>query len=160
MTEVLRIQFQHQLASGWCWAAVSAMVASWYAQGNASPTQCAIASKTLGIPGCCGATIPDICNRLWSLDSALGVIGHFSGMQQNGGMNVVVGEIGNGRPVGALMRYWSGLSHYVLVTGYSQEQQLIVVCDPAGSSAFSTPAAVFFNNYNNGAVFAGWYLTQ
>lgn len=162
MERALPISFQQQLTSAWCWAAVASMVSDWYSRagGGQSLSQCGVANSTLNTPCCTPSGINPSCSKLWGLDQALTTIRHYAGAGSSGGFNVVTNQIDAGRPIGALMKYWSGIFHFVLVSGYSAERQLIVVCDPAGLRPFSTPVASFFGNYNNGAVWSGWYFTQ
>jgi|SRR6267154_54844 len=162
MDRVLKVPFQQQQTSVWCWAAVAAMVSGWYSQqtGGARPTQCAVAAATLGVPSCCpGSSIDPNCLRLWGLDLALQSVGHFAGKATSGGLGTIAGEVNANRPLGALIQY-PGVVHFVLVSGYSDTQELIVVCDPAGEQPFSIPVTVFFSNYNNSGSWGAWYFTS
>jgi hypothetical protein len=162
MDKVLNVAFQRQQTSAWCWAAVASMVSGWYSQqsGSSPLSQCAVAAVTLELPSCCSSSsIDPNCVRLWGLDDALSKTGHYAGTNTSGDLNTVIGQIDAERPLAALINY-PGIVHFVLVTGYSVTQQLIVICDPAGSQPFSTPVTAFFSNYNNGGVWGGWYFTK
>jgi len=163
MDRVLNVTFQQQQTSAWCWAAVASMVSVWYAQetGGSALSQCGVAAATLRVPSCCSSSsVNPACIRLWGLDGALGAAGHFAGTGSSGGLDTVKGQIDVGQPIGALIKYWNGIFHFVLVNGYSDTQQLLVVCDPAGGQPFSIPVNVFFSNYNNGGFWGGWYFTK
>lgn len=162
MDKVLSVTFQQQQTAAWCWAAVASMVSGWYAQTTGSPaqSQCEVAAATLpDVSNCCSSSSinPD-CIKLWVLDQALAAVGHFAGTGASGDLSTVIDQINSGQPLAALIEY-NGISHFVLVTGYSDTQQLIVVCDPAGNRSFSTPVTSFFSNYNNGGIWGGWYFT-
>jgi hypothetical protein len=162
MDKVLSLNFQQQQTTAWCWAAVASMVSGWYAQNTdgQAMSQCDVASATLpDVSSCCsaGSINPD-CIKLWVLDQALAAVGHFAGTGDVSDLDTVIGQINANRPLGALIEY-SGITHFVLVTGYSDTRQLVVVCDPAGSQPFSTPVTAFFSNYNNGGTWGGWYFT-
>lgn len=161
MDKVLNVGFQRQETSVWCWAAVGSMVSEWYAQqsGSAALSQCGVAAVTLSLPSCCSpSSVNPNCLRLWGLDQALSKSGHFAGSGGSPNLATVVSEINANRPIAAMIRY-PGIIHFVLVTGYSDGQQLLVVCDPAGSQAFSTPISAFFSKYNNAGSWGGWYFT-
>ena len=114
----------------------------------------------LGLTDCCSdSSVNPNCVQLWDPDKALAAIGHFAGTEGEGSLATVVGQINALHPLGALIKFWSGIFHVVLVTGYSDSQQLIVVCDPAASQAFSVPVNAFFSNYNNAGYWGGWYFT-
>ena len=161
MDRALGVTFQGQQTAAWCWAAVASMVSGWYSQsGGRSLTQCEVAATTLGLPSCCSSSsIDPNCVRLWGVDDALFKTGHYAGAGTSGDLNTVIGQINANCPLAALIRY-PGILHCVLVTGYSDTQQLIVVCDPAGGQPFSTPVGAFFSNYNNGGLWGGWYFTK
>ena len=138
------------------------MTSDWYEHqhGGQGLSQCDVATRALNLPCCSPSSVNPECVRLWGLDQALGAIGHFAGKGGSPDFNTVVNQVNQGRPLGALMKYWSGIFHFVLVNGYCSDQGLVVVCDPAGIHPFSVPAQIFFGNYNNGAVWSGWYFTQ
>lgn len=166
MDKILNVPFQQQQNGVWCWAAVASMVSGWYAarSGNQGLSQCQVASATLGpvlgLTSCCSSSSVDpACVRLWDPDKALAAVGHFAGIGGQGNLATVINQIEAFQPLGALMKFWNGIFHVVLVTGYSDSQQLIVVCDPAASQAFSVPVNVFFSNYNNAGYWGGWYFT-
>lgn len=161
MERILNVTFQQQQTSAWCWAAVTSMVSGWYSQQSGGPalSQCDVAAVTLGLPSCgSSSSIDPNCVRLWEVDDALSKTKHYAGASSAGDLATVIGQINANRPLAALIQY-PGILHVVLVTGYSEDRQLIVVCDPAGGQPFSTPVNAFFSSYNNGGAWGGWYFT-
>lgn len=101
----------------WCWAAVSSSVGNFY--GQASWTQCAVASAELTPLNCCGDAAAGDCNKPWRLDTALRSVGHFDRMTSASlAFDAVQAEINARRPVGCRIAWAGGGAHFVALGGW------------------------------------------
>jgi hypothetical protein len=122
---------QIQLQTEWCWAAVSASVASFF--GSQTWTQCKVAAAELQL-NCCGGDASGPCNKPWYLDRALNTVGHFSQYKPGtADFPTVMGEIGAGRPLGCRVAWLGGGAHFVALGGWSvapDGTEIVEVHDP------------------------------
>jgi hypothetical protein len=109
---------QDQEQTNWCWAAISASIAEFF--GSSFWTQCKIASEELGVD-CSRASNKNTCNRQWSLDAPLRLVGHLDQMvERSCNLAEVIEEINAGRPLCCRIAYRrSGGGHFVAIGGWS-----------------------------------------
>jgi hypothetical protein len=114
----LAFPMQSQEQANWCWSAVSTSVARFFDSGS-QWTQCSVANTTLGETTCCVQGDGPNCNKPWTLDSALRVVGHFRSKQSSPvGFQGVRGEIGNDRPVGIRVAWDASSAHFLVIDGW------------------------------------------
>jgi hypothetical protein len=127
-----------QTQTNWCWAAVTAGVASFYA-GGTSMDQCAIVNTALNVPtpGCCQDGSSSTCNVPFFLEDALQQLDHLAGDPVDGPstFDQVVAQIDAQQPLCARIDLSSGGGHFVALAGYSADGQYVLVLDPASGSA-------------------------
>lgn len=129
----LALTIQKQKQDNWCWAAVAASTDAFY-RGAAAQTQCQIASGELGgNPNCC--TKPDDCDRTSFLERALDKVGHLRGWSGPESYDKASEEIEAECPLGVRIQWnQGGGGHFVLVTGYDENRQVVTVKDPSNAS--------------------------
>jgi len=148
---ILPVQWQQQPNEVWCWATVGSMISVYYkAQFDVGTacTPCQVATQTLPVPDCCLPDPPDACVQPFDLQRALAAIQHLgSSLPSDSGFDLVVGEIGAGRPLCAMIQFNGGPLHYVIVNGFDQASQQITVVNSAGSpQSLPMPFASFLAN--------------
>lgn len=130
----------------WCWAAVAQAIDHFH-HSDSVLTQCQIASRQQGAGACCIDPLADTCNRRWFLEKALCTVGcldqgpipvpstfSFSNLKaliqpQNNppGPNAPPASL---KPVGARIE-WLGLGgHFVVIKGFLEEKQMLLIADP------------------------------
>jgi hypothetical protein len=153
-----------QRQSEWCWAAVSASVASYY--GTAGPSggpwqQCELANAELGQTTCCANGATAQCNRDDTLDTALTRVGHLASAAYSAPalFSDVQLEIGANHLVGVRVQWHaSGTGHFVIIRGCDDSggMQNLDIEDPYyGSSTYDYSA--FVVGYQSGG--GGWTHT-
>ncbi len=158
---VLPITPQCQEDVLWCWAAVSSMVANYYAQrGNGTAyTQCDVASRTLGLRCCPSPPPPLVCHYMQNLQKALIFVGHLNNINQpSSAFGVVQNEIAAGRPLCAAYQLLQGSLHYLLITGCDPATSQIMLIDPATGVPSHGPYDSFLSN--NRGRWTGWIFTR
>ena len=146
VSKTLSFVVQHQLQTNWCWAAVTASIASFYRPSDGW-TQCRIVNDRLGQAACCQNGSSMQCNQPWYLDRALTRVGHLSGYTSAAlSMSQIRSEIDAGRPLGIRIGWVTGGGHFVGLRGYS-DQGLVDVQDP-WYGAQSLDYATFRSGYH------------
>lgn len=77
MGQTLNFVMEPQMQTEWCWAAVAVSVARFYQPTN-TIEQCQVVNGELGRDDCCGGGVFTGCNIPYTLDTALGQVGHLS----------------------------------------------------------------------------------
>jgi hypothetical protein len=128
---------QQQEMGYWCWLAVAASVADFFASAPGSHQQCDLAQILVqSLPSgtrCCDDPTPGACDRTGFLSSALKQVGHFNRMEKHlSSFSTIENEIARGNPVALLLVYGAGVPHTVAVSNAyeSNGQQILVVEDP------------------------------
>ena len=126
-----KLKFQSQKCRKWCWAAVAAMISSFY-DGATSFTQCEIASNTLNEPRCCTDCI--VCNIEFDLDPALCTVNRFK-PPVNGILSKteLMDKTDSETPVCVGIRYTDIDGHFVAVKGYDNRMAgklFLLISDP------------------------------
>jgi hypothetical protein len=153
----LSFAMEHQQQDNWCWAAVSASIASFYSVPE-NWTQCAIASAELNME-CCedgGA-----CDRWWYLDRALERTGTLARVETGEPVDLtgVVGEIDSDRPV-AVRIGWPGRGgHFIAVGAYGDGGRLVGAEDP-WYGVSDLPATTLIHSYQGTGTWTHTYFTQ
>lgn len=138
----LAFDCERQRQSQWCWAAVSVSISRYYRPASAW-TQCALVSAELDQPGCCEDGRP--CDEPWYLERALARVGHSDGGLAAGALSFpeIKAEIDAGRPIGVRIGWQGGGGHFVVIEGYSREEDgLLEVEDPLEGHAQVTRDAL------------------
>lgn len=128
----LDVQLERQLLDNWCWAAIGSALGRYY--GMVNDSQAGIASRVLETD--CSAHAhseairrkADIISRL---DRALRVVGCYSHWTAGKPLfDRVRFEVNCGRPFGARIGWHAGAAHYILIHGYREEGERVLVADP------------------------------
>jgi Papain-like cysteine protease AvrRpt2 len=125
------LEFQGQQCDEWCWAAVAAMISSFY-DGAAALTQCTIASITLNEPKCCTDCM--VCNIEFDLDPALSNVNRFK-PPVNGVLSKtdLMDKTDSEKPVCARIQFALKKGHFVAVKGYDNRMAgklFLLISDP------------------------------
>lgn len=132
--KTLKFVVQHQRQTQWCWAAVTSSVAAFYRV--LGWPQCRLVNDRLGQIACCADGVSPTCNRPFYLDRALDrvqVLGTFTPSALT--LAEVRAEIDAGHPIGVRIGWRNGGGHFIVVSGYS-DQNVVDVQDPwFGASA-------------------------
>jgi ABC-type bacteriocin/lantibiotic exporter with double-glycine peptidase domain len=124
---------QPQEQTEWCWAAVAASIANFYARNNQSK-QCDVVNKTLRRTDCCRDGSSDFCNQQVDVDTALSRVGHLQRKQPGQpDFNIVVAEMNAGRPL-AVRILWSGGGGHVIVVYGATNDRKVNVADPENAN--------------------------
>lgn len=109
---------QQQNQTQWCWAAVTASVATFYR--NQGWTQCRVANQLLGQTTCCVSGSSSACNEPWYLDQALNRVGDLNNYVAVAlSWNQIQSEIDGGHPIGVRIGWAGGGGHFVALSGYT-----------------------------------------
>lgn len=163
---LLPVQWQAQQDERWCWATVASIVAIYYATqlGEGPPLMpCQVATACLPGGPCCPPDPstdppPPACRTTFDLRRALDAVGHLSReLPQQTGFDLVQFEIGNNRPLCAMIRFVAGPFHYVLIGGFDIPSGQVMILDPA-TKAYPMPYTTFLAN--NNFTFMQWILTS
>lgn len=129
----LPIAVEPQLRSRWCWAAIASAVAAYYKTMSIGQHQ--IADSLIAGPGLKNGpyTNEDLFekNVNFKLDVALKYVQCFS--HWTIGKPVferIQFEINQGRPLGVRLEWFKGGAHYILVNGYNDQEESIMIEDP------------------------------
>jgi hypothetical protein len=153
----LTFSMQAQQQTNWCWAAVSASVASYFNTPGPSGTpwqQCEIASAEFAPVSCCPNGSAPACNRDWYLDKALTRVNHLASPATSGAASFpyIQQQINSNCPVGVRIGWIGDGGHFVVVSGYDDTNgnQMVDVEDPIyGPSVYDYNA--FCTGYQSGA---------
>jgi hypothetical protein len=138
----LDFPIQIQAHDNWCWAAVAAGVATYYARlaGQPAIMQCAVATQFLRSQfapntNLCNEPIPEGADHPLALGGVLYRLGLLAGKEINGeiGFDDIVREIQAKRPVCCHIGYADDDGHFLVIAGYNAGTREIRVCDPAKS---------------------------
>lgn len=162
---VIPFTMQRQKVEFWCWAAVASSVSRHYSSGS-QLTQCLVANSLLGVGGCCSNENSPACNRMASLEGALGVTGNLA---PNGVKNspatpdeVRVQIRDRRRVIGCGIRWADTRGHFVVIHGYSFDANGVMwlaIADPRyGPSEYPYPS--FVNRYRETGRWLVSYATE
>lgn len=155
----LAFVMQHQLQDQWCWSAVSVSVSLYYHPASAW-TQCTLVNSTLGQTTCCTNGSSSACNRPWTLDHPLTIVGNFNTMTTGKAtFPTVKAEIDNCRPLCLRIGWNRGGGHFVAVYGYINRRKRINIGDPWYGNAVVSHG-VFPSRYHGGGLWTHSYFTQ
>ncbi len=148
---------QQQTQSNWCWAANGASVGNFY-WGNGTYTQCGIANACQSKTTCCSN--PSGCNQYGYLDQALQAARSFDSMAGGtASFAVLQGRVDVGQPVGTRVAWNGGGAHFMMVTGYNNNGNTIVIQDPwYGTSTVAY--ASYPSSYHGGGSWTHTYYTK
>lgn len=136
----LNIPVENQLLNNWCWAAIASALGRYY--GTSDESQAQIASQVLK-KNCLEFAFDDEVRRsadtISRLDIAMSVAGCYSHWSAGKPLfDRVRFEINFGRPFGARVGWHAGAAHYVLIHGYRDHGEKLLVADPLhGSGEYS-----------------------
>ena len=153
----LHFLMERQQQPNWCWAAAAASAGNFFSPGS-SFAQCGIATVCLGDNACCRA--PYACNRYHRLDTALKAAQCFFGIEARPELfeNLKL-AIEAERPVGVRIGWRGGGGHFVMLTGYDDENAAVAVDDPHyGRSTVRFDA--FPASYKSGGDWTHSYATR
>jgi len=159
---VIPFTLQQQQQTQWCWSAVSVSISVHY-RPSSSWTQCRLANQELSQTTCCSDGSSSICNEPRSLASALT---HTSSLLQGPltplSFNDIKREIDAGRLVGCRVQWPDGSGHFVVISGYKDEQGVrwIEVRDPSDASRADYTFTSFLNQYRLTGTCTHSYLTS
>lgn len=123
---------QPQEQSEWCWAAVAASIANFYA-GNNQLKQCDVVNNALRRTDCCQDGSSDSCNQQVDVDSGLSRVGHLQRKQSGQpDFNTVVAEMNAGRPLAVRILWSEGGGHAIIVYGVTDDRK-VNIADPANA---------------------------
>lgn len=124
---------QDQCYSNWCWAAVAASIAGYYA-ANTSWRQCMIANKELHRRDCCEVPCHEdgvAYNVVNTLGSPLHRVRHLASVKfRQATREEVRHELEAGQPVCVRTEWRGGGAHFVAIIAYSEDSDMLSVCDP------------------------------
>ena len=159
------IQTQH--ATEWCWAAVAASIADYFARQPVWQ-QCCVVAQTFSKSGPPPCTAPSsvVWNRPSKLGPALDLVGHKG--QVNGwsyAFSAIQNEIDNGRPLGVAIRWRASKkpdTHFLTLTGYKDDgiQPEVTVQDPFKGTTRGVPLSGFASQYRTGGTWTYSYETR
>jgi hypothetical protein len=165
---IMSFSMQAQLQDDWCWAAVASSVAGFFDDGKISWPQCMLVNELLKQTTCCtdGASIA--CNQPWYLSQALektrNIVCHHAGAQP---IESIREQISAANPIGVLINWTGGGSHFVAVTGVGPDEPsgagktMIAVENSMPNYGFSYIAYESFPvAYGSSGVWAHSYCTQ
>ncbi|HKF49967.1 MAG TPA: papain-like cysteine protease family protein [Terracidiphilus sp.] len=126
----LDVCLEKQHRRNWCWAAIASALGRYYGTSGASQDE--IASRALASDSSRGDERAEVdeANVEFRLDRALQAAGCFS--HWSAGKPVferIRFEINMGRPLGARIEWHHGGAHYVVIHGYRDEGELVLVGD-------------------------------
>lgn len=140
---------QPQEQDKWCWAAVTSSIAFFY---NPASTwiQCQLATVLLGAE-CCLRPYSPACNKGFPMRIAMQRAQVWTGATPGKPpYSLPTGELNEGRPMGIVIRWMTGVEHALSIFGYAYDTQRniyrLLVGDP-----WSGPCCVDYNN------FPAWY---
>jgi hypothetical protein len=162
---VIPFTMQHQKAEFWCWAAVASSVSRHYTSSS-QWTQCLVANSLLGVGHCCANESSPTCNRMASLEGALGVTGNLvpNGVRDLPATPDEVREQirDRRRLIGCGIRWSDTRGHFVVIHGYSFDTNGVMwlaIEDPRyGPSAYPYPS--FVNRYRDTGRWLVSYATE
>ena len=158
----LNFAMQSQDPTNWCWAVVTASIASYYDQAT-TWSQCALANRALQQSNCCANGRTSACNQPWYLDTALQLTGHLAqALDGTVPFSKLQNQIGGSRPVAARIAWLDGsaVGHFVVIYGYSTEGGPAVSVRDSLYGDASYPLDNFTSNYKNLGYWSATYLTQ
>ncbi len=157
----LNVNIEHQEASKWCWAAVTAGIANYRRLPGAPWKQCEVAKKRWNHQDCCTVPTPGVCNDRTELNVAFACCG-LQSTNANGWLTFsdIREEIDAGNPLAACIRFGSDVFHFVEIDGYrTSDRYVFVNCSERGSLTMSHGDLV--TNFNNeGGAWYWWYRTR
>jgi hypothetical protein len=146
-----------QTQTNWCWAANGESVGNFY-WGAGSYSQCEIANVCQGATTCC--TAPSGCNAYGYLDQALQAAKSLDNvMGATTGFATLQQRIDQNQPVGTRIAWNGGGAHFMMVTGYNNDGNKIIIQDPwfgTSTIAFASYPA----NYQGGGTWTHTYFTK
>jgi len=129
-----------QQQNNWCWAAAATSINNYFANASSTLQQCDIVGAAFGTTYCCQE--PDQYDIPWYLDLALEQVNHLNSDQAGPSAFAIVAEqIGLAqRPVAARIGLPDGGDHSVVICGYSEQNEAMLVWDPNGNYLQTTVA--------------------
>lgn len=150
-----KLAVDHQEHDSWCWAAVAQGIDHFYRPAS-TLTQCQVASKQQGAGNCCADPTTDTCDRRWFLEKALCTVrcldqGPVPGTLTFPDLKVRIQQA-DPKPVCARIG-WKGLGgHFVVIKGFLEEQQMLLIADPSDGECL-----VSFHDFTNAYhAFGAW----
>jgi hypothetical protein len=133
----LDVCLEKQEFRNWCWAAIASALGRYYGTLKASQEEIvgnAFANDHSGAPG----ELAERKNVEFRLDRALRTVGCFSHWSEGKPLfERIRFEINLGRPIGARIEWYQGGAHYVLIHGYRDDGERVLVADSQhGSGEF------------------------
>ncbi|MFT3777924.1 MAG: papain-like cysteine protease family protein [Ottowia sp.] len=156
---VLRFPIQRQLQSQWCWAAVSASVASYYLRST-TWTQCRVANARWGRSDCCGTGASGPCNNPSVLDTPLTTVGHFNRMTSSQeSLQTLENELVAGRPVCIRVAWAGGGAHFIVASG-TEDDGFVWISDPGGGTLALVAYDTLRTAYSGSGTWTHSYFTR
>jgi hypothetical protein len=114
----LGFSMQSQEQTDWCWSAVSTSIAHFFDRAS-NWTQCSVANAALGETTCCLQGDGPNCNKPWTLDSALRVVGHLRSKRASRiTFQEARSEIDSRLPVGIRVAWDAVSAHFLVIDGW------------------------------------------
>lgn len=151
---------QIQQQTQWCWAAVSASVATFY---NSSTTwiQCSIVNAELAQTTCCANGGSSACNKPWYLNMALQRVGHLDTWRSGTTTFADVrSEIDTGRPLCVRIGWSGGGGHFVAIDGYLNDAAEHVAVEDPWTGASDLTYSTLVSGYSGTGSWTHSYETQ
>mgnify|MGYP001799770388 CR=1 FL=1 len=154
---LLEMEVPQQEMSNWCWAALSVGLSSYYHQEVLSQEY--IVHQLLEVPE--KGSTPDDYNKEYRLDFAFQFVNVFSHWSLGKpSFDRIKVEINQGRPIGVRIQWYKGGAHYVLLTGYKDEDRSVKIEDPMRGKFYMKMDDFPKEFRNGGAVWAETFWTQ
>lgn len=129
---VLGVPLIPQEQREWCWAACIQMVTK-FVDAATTVTQCELASNAFGVAGCCTSPSSSICNKPLPVPSVVAEWNryNFQCIFNNYAIDfaTIVSEINSNRPIEAGLKWQGPGGHAILIIGYDQNQNKVVICN-------------------------------
>jgi hypothetical protein len=156
----LDVPVEDQLLENWCWAAISSALGRYY--GTSDESQATIATQVLK-RNCVGFALDDEIRRNADTTSRLDTAMRFAGCYSHWSpgkplFDRVRFEINLGRPFGARIGWHAGAAHYVLIHGYRDDGERLLVADPLHGSG-EYPLGEFPARYRQGGAWTETFWT-
>lgn len=133
--QMLGVPLKRQEQTEWCWAAVTAGIAEHHNNAR-SWQQCELANEVLDPApevNCCEVGSSDTCNRSGELPPAMKLTGNYVETTGSISFGDVMRQIDQGRPIICHIEWEGGSKHFVVIDGYSTDDndEFVWIKDPS-----------------------------
>jgi len=154
----LPIILEYQAMGNWCWAAIGAAAANFQTPTHPR-SQYEVAATVTNNPLCGGRVPPGFCDTMHDVASALDLLGvAYARKEKALRWDELSAALGSGCPVIARLQWSSGRGHVVMIAGYAEHQQVVVLDSEAGARLVRL--ASFPNEYRVGGTWTHSYVVK